>query len=181
MLRILVLIQLVVACIAFSTASFLLHRNVALNKGQRNHVQASSLSSTRQQQKGLDSPPGESSPRQHDNNVQDSSDLSPSPFKAQLSHHLVSKLDIDPLLRHISTYACTKRGKDSILSVLPTPNQSALDMMYLTQRGNSKPSLFSRSQRSRGSWYHYLGLQSNTPMATIHTFPIARNLHRKLS
>ena len=141
MLRILLLLQLVATCIAYSTASFLLHRNVAFIKGQRNHVLASSLSSTHREQKGLNSPPGESSPRQHDNIVQDSPDLSPPPFKTQLPHQLVSKLDIDPLLRHVSTYACTKRGKDSILSVLPSPNQSALDV-YLNQRGDSKPSLF---------------------------------------
>jgi hypothetical protein len=94
--------------------------------------------------------------------------------KIHLPSHLVSKLDIDPLLRHVSTYACTKRGKDAILSLLPTSSSSALEQ-YLNKKGN-KPSLFGRSQQSRRGWYQNgeLTRSSTAGKATI-TFPIAQS------
>lgn len=76
--------------------------------------------------------------------------ISPAPI-TQLDRDIASKLDVDPLLRHVSSYTCTKRGKDAILSLLPSPDLSALDL-YLQTQGSKKPSLFQKQNIRRG-WY----------------------------
>ena len=72
--------------------------------------------------------------------------ISPTPI-TQLNHDIVSKLDIDPLLKHVSSYTRTKRGKDAILSLLPSPNLSALDL-YLQKKGSNR-----KKQNRRLGWY----------------------------
>ncbi|KAL7512051.1 hypothetical protein ACHAXN_009499 [Cyclotella atomus] len=91
-----------------------------------------------------------------------------------LPHHLVSKLDLDPLLRHVSTYACTRRGKDAILSLLPSPISSPLDL-YLNKK-NGRPSLFGNKSHKRRDWYLNEGriVTSKRSEHKMPTFPIAQ-------
>lgn len=91
-----------------------------------------------------------------------------------LPHHLVSKLDLDPLLRHVSTYACTRRGKDAILSLLPSPISSPLDL-YLNKK-NGRPSLFGNKSHKRRDWYLNEGRMVTNKRSEhkMPTFPIAQ-------
>ena len=171
MLRIVVLIQMAAACIAFSKGALMLHQSMTLGVRRRNGVLVNS------EQQDMSSSPGKSS--SHQQIIRDNPDSNQPPSENHLPHHLVSKLDIDPLLRHVSTFACTKRGKDSILSLLPSPNQSALDM-FLSQKGG-KPSLFGRSTQSRGGWYHNGYVKSSVSKASINTFPIAQSAREAAS
>lgn len=107
-------------------------------------------------------------------------DVSGSSSRVDLSrderdNQLVSKLDLDPLLRHVSTYACTKRGKDAILSLLPLPILSPLDL-YLNKK-NGRPSLFGNKSRQRKGRYLSEGgmVASKRREHNMTAFPIAQS------
>ena len=63
-----------------------------------------------------------------------------------LSEQLISKLDIGPLITHISGYACTKRGKEAILSLVSTSNPSPLYFNANKNRSSSR-------NKRLGNWY----------------------------
>lgn len=58
---------------------------------------------------------------------------------------IISTLDLEPLMAHVASYACTKRGKEAILDVVSTPSPSAL----------RKSTLFGNKQQllQRRDWY----------------------------
>ncbi|KAL9185078.1 hypothetical protein ACHAXT_002855 [Thalassiosira profunda] len=73
-------------------------------------------------------------------------------MQTKIPSHLVNTLDIAPLLSHVASYACTKRGRDAITDLAATP----LDTSFLLDKssGGRKPSLFgSDRQQRRRDWH----------------------------
>ncbi|KAL7473930.1 hypothetical protein ACHAXS_014302 [Conticribra weissflogii] len=64
--------------------------------------------------------------------------------------HLVSTLDLDPLITHVATFACTKRGKEAILSLtrLPSTSSSSSLSLFAKNRKNRRSAWFSDNERS---------------------------------
>jgi len=80
-----------------------------------------------------------------------SSTPSPSPLH-KIPFHLIPTLDLVPLMTHVASYACTKRGKEAILDLVSTPSPSM--SIFDKSKGGLKPSLFGNSQRQRRQdWY----------------------------
>lgn len=160
--------QLVAATVAFSSYVPPTPLATAVNGHKRPAVQTGISSTTENVDSGLSVANGDKS-RESTSGMLPLSDAP----AMQLPRHLVAKLDLDPLLRHVSSYACTKRGKDAILSVLPTPASSALDL-YLNKSG--KPSLFGNKSKRREWYQNNEGTtRLNCKIATLSAFTIAQS------
>lgn len=66
---------------------------------------------------------------------------------------LVNTLDLEPLMNHLATYACTKRGKEAILDLVVIPTTSPI--ISLLQNSGKRISLFGHNQQRqrRQDWY----------------------------
>ena len=72
----------------------------------------------------------------------------------KIPSRLVSTLDLTPLLNHVASYACTKRGKEALIDLVYTPPSSKYLFDTNSRRdGLRKPSLFGNNIKSRRDWY----------------------------
>ena len=77
----------------------------------------------------------------------------------KIPSRLVNALDLSPLMNHVASYACTKRGKEAIIDLVYTPSPTE----YMFGKGSGrKPTLFSnnQSQKRQKDWYNTDSRQS---------------------
>jgi hypothetical protein len=100
----------------------------------------------------------------------------------EIPSHLITTLDLAPLMTHVSSYACTKRGRESIGALVSTPPYSTAVHPINASKSGQKLSLFgnNRSRRRRGEWYSEQldwktarGLNADKTLPLI--FPIAQS------
>ena len=94
-----------------------------------------------------------------DNNVSDANIRSSSPPLSKIPAHLIPTLDLAPLMTHVASYACTKRGRNAIIDLAAMPTSSSSDVLSILSNSRSrdngqKPTLFANNQRQRRQdWY----------------------------
>ncbi|KAL7440207.1 hypothetical protein ACHAXH_007265 [Discostella pseudostelligera] len=86
-------------------------------------------------------------------NIDVSSEEEESEDKYRIPPTLVHTLDLEPLMNHLATYACTKRGKEAILDLVAMPTTSSI--ASLLQNSGKRISLFGYKQQRqrRQDWY----------------------------
>ena len=68
-----------------------------------------------------------------------------SPPLSKLPAHLIPTLDLAPLMSHVASYACTKRGRNAIidLAAMPTSSSDVLSWIWgISDTGNISPFVF---------------------------------------
>ena len=69
----------------------------------------------------------------------------------KIPSRLVNTLDLAPLMNHVASYACTKRGKDAIIDLVYTPSPTVFSIL---DEGGRRPSLFGNNGNKRKrDWY----------------------------
>ena len=72
----------------------------------------------------------------------------------KIPSRLVNTLDLSPLINHVASYACTKRGKEALIDLVYTPpSNTYLFDMNNRRDGLRKPSLLGNNVKSRRDWY----------------------------
>jgi len=118
-------------------------------------------SSHRIQQQGETSNKRKGLPRGHTITLLSSTTDVPHKMQTTTSTHslqkipsrLVNTLDLTPLLNHVASYTCTKRGKEALIDLVYTPPSSTYLFDTNSRRdGLRKPSLFRNNVKSRRDW-----------------------------